>query len=373
VTAGPGDGGRAAVDGRAWEHFCDQLKAAGAKIVAHSEDELDRVEGFRYLARLTRAGLETFLEHGDPEFPTVPTLPYLVKIGCDNPDALYQHVSVDPARRYRLSGPRGTVHYLGIGAYSGGYASGSGTPGRQGYLEFNRPDRPDERLEILVGPDPPDGGAGAGHWLRTTPATRQLIIRNFYADRTAERPSDLAIECLDREHDTPPPLSPVRLSDGLAVAALFVHGVVDLFTGWVEDLFVHRPNTLDFLPADDAAGGWADPNQLFRHGYWSLGPGEALVVEFVPPVCRYWNFQLNNLWEESLDYRFLQVTVNQHTARTEDDGRVRIVVAHRDPGTGNWMDTAGHRHGTMGLRWNQAELDVVPACSVVPWASLAGG
>jgi hypothetical protein len=62
--------------------------------------------------------------------------------------------------------------------------------------------------------------------------------------------------------------------------------------------------------------------------------------------------------------------VNRHSARYEPDGSVRIVVAHERPAAGNWMTTAGHRHGTMGLRWNQAEHDVAPACRVVPLASV---
>jgi hypothetical protein len=44
---------------------------------------------------------------------------------------------------------------------------------------------------------------------------------------------------------------------------------------------------------------------------------------------------------------------------------VRIVVAHEPVADGNWMTTDGHRHGTMGLRWNQAEYDVAPQCQVV--------
>jgi hypothetical protein len=263
------------------------------------------------------------------------------------------------------------VNYLGIGAYSGGYTAGAPTPGRQGYLEFNAPASGDERVDIVVSMDEPRDLAPGAQWLQTSPGTTVLIIRNFFADRVTERSSDLRIECLDRDHAVPPPMAPKQLADGLALAGLFVHGVVDLFVDWVERLFVPRANTLDFLPDDDAAGGWGDPNQLFRHGYWSLGDDEALLVEFTPPPCRYWNFQLNNVWEESLDYRFLSVTVNQHTARYDDDGSVRIVVAHRDPGTGNWMDTAGHRHGTMGLRWNQAAHDVVPVCRVVPLADVA--
>jgi hypothetical protein len=30
---------------------------------------------------------------------------------------------------------------------------------------------------------------------------------------------------------------------------------------------------------------------------------------------------------------------------------VRIVIADRDPGHPNWIDTAGHGEGLMSLRW----------------------
>ena len=89
------------------------------------------------------------------------------------------------------------------------------------------------------------------------------------------------------------------------------------------------------------------------------------MIEFTPPDCFYWNFQVDNRWMESLDYRFLPVTVNKHSARHEDDGSVTIVVAHRDPGFGNWMTTDGHSHGAIGLRWNQAVADVEPTVEVV--------
>ena len=120
------------------------------------------------------------------------------------------------------------------------------------------------------------------------------------------------------------------------MAGLFVHGVADRFLGWVNDGFGKRPNTLDFLPRDEA-GGWGDPNQLFRHGYWTLTDDEALVIDAPAIDAYYWNFQLNNLWEESLDYRYFQITVNKLTATYEADGSARIIVASSDPGVGNWI------------------------------------
>jgi hypothetical protein len=83
-----------------------------------------------------------------------------------------------------------------------------------------------------------------------------------------------------------------------------------------------------------------------------------------------WNFPLDNYWMESLDYRYLPVCVNQHTARYNSDGSVTFVVAALNPGVGNFLDTAGHRSGTMLLRWTRARQHPVPKCRVVKVASL---
>jgi len=57
--------------GRSWDEFCDRLKELG-QIIRRPEtpaSELDRAEGLRYLARLTRLGLDLCFEHADADFP----------------------------------------------------------------------------------------------------------------------------------------------------------------------------------------------------------------------------------------------------------------------------------------------------------------
>ena len=90
----------------------------------------------------------------------------------------------------------------------------------------------------------------------------------------------------------------------------------------------------------NAAGG--DPNIVYYHSHWALAGDEALLIEVTPPACEYWNFQLNNYWMESLDYRYHNIHTNKHLAQYEADGAVRLVVAHADQGLPNWIDTAGH-------------------------------
>jgi hypothetical protein len=81
-----------------------------------------------------------------------------------------------------------------------------------------------------------------------------------------------------------------------------------------------------------------------------------------------WNFQLNNYWMESLDYRYYNISINKNSARYEHDGSVKICVAHRNPGYSNWINTAFHHEGTMCWRWYRLAEGAEPAepvCRVI--------
>ena len=118
-------------------------------------------------------------------------------------------------------------------------------------------------------------------------------------------------------------------------------------------------------------GAGGDPNICYYHSYWALGPEQALVIEVTPPTCRTWNFQLDNHWMESLDYRYFRIAINKHTAVYEPDGSVKIIVAHKNPGHPNWIETAGHRQGTMCFRWIRADEHPQPRCRVTDLSKLS--
>ena len=133
-----------------------------------------------------------------------------------------------------------------------------------------------------------------------------------------------------------------------------------------------RPNELPLFDPAVSLAAMGDPNITYYHGYWILNDDEALVIDIMPPRCEAWNFQLNNHWMESLDYRYYPIWVNQATASYRPDGSVRIVVAHRNPGVPNWIDTVGHRQGTMLLRWVKAMTKPQPKTRVVAIDEVAG-
>lgn len=354
------------LDGRSWDEFCDRLKDARAALFrdASPQGAFDRAEGYRHLSRLLRLALERFVEHADPLHPRFYAMARAdAKLGADNPDCRYQNCALDGGREYVIRGRRGTSTYLGIGTYYGSYGDPSPS-GCSGYLDSaDLAVDAEGRFEIRLSQTP-----HPGNWLKVEPRTSSLIVREFFLDRASESPALLEIECLGV--DGPPrPLDPAALDRAFAETARFVKGAVDLFTGWAES-FAKRPNVLHAPPDAVRAPAHKATNQVFYHGYWKLAPDEALVVTATPPACRYWNFQLNNYWLESLDYRYHPITVNKHSVRLEPDGSFRIIVAARDPGFGNWMDTAGHAQGTMGLRWNLAYDPPEPVCRVVRFDDL---
>lgn len=358
------------LNGQVWADFCDKLKSAGDIVLRKNSpyDAFDRAEGFRYLSRLTRAALESFIEYSDPRFPVFRRPAHeTIKLGADNPDNYYQSAPISGEYEYRIRGRRGTVYYLGFGTYMGGYGS-SGRRGQSGYLEgADLAIDSDGKFEILVSSKQPaanDARTGKPvNWLPMEHDSSLLIVRQTFKDRTQEAIADLTIERIGGER-APNPLEPALFAQRLTQAAAYVHGTASLFADWAEE-FAQKPNELPLFDPARAQAAHGDPNIRYYHGYWKLKPDEALVIEVTPPQCTYWNFQLNNYWMESLDYRYHRIDVNHAGAKYEPDGSIRLIVAARDPGIGNWIDTAGHEHGTMCLRWIRATTHPTPQTKVV--------
>ena len=356
------------LSGDTWRDFCRALERAGDVVLRPGSplDPFDRAEGFRYLSRLTRVALESYLEFADPLFPVLRRPAHeTVKIGADNPDNYYQSAAIRGDCEYRLSGTRGTVHYLGFGTYAGGYGT-SGRRGQTGYVDARElAVGPDGRFDLVLSCRRPPAGT---HWLPMDPDTSSLIVRQTFQDRDHEHIADLRLERIGAA-GAPAPLDPAFLDHGLQAAAAYVHGTASLFADWAEG-FAKRVNELPRFDPAVAAAAHGDPNIVYYHGYWELEPDQALLVEVTPPRCEYWNFQLNNHWMESLDYRYHRIARNHHDAVTSPDGSVRLVISAEDPGVGNWLDTAGHRRGTMCLRWVGAETHPDPRVLVVDLATL---
>ncbi len=356
-----GDGTAEVLSGQAWTEFCRALEKAGEVVLRdHAPSTpLDRAEGYRYLTRLVREMLYATVENADPDFPRLHELDR-VKLGADNPDNVYLSASIRGDRSYRITGTRGTIAYFSIGSKANRYAK-DGTMASTGELS----DRDlvvadDGTVEIIASAD-----RQGTNWLPLAPDSTGLVVRQTYLDRSTETPGQWQIERIGDPIERRE-LDPEFLAKALKRAALSVHGTAATFADWTE-MFMSRPNELPDFGQEMFQRAGGDPEIFYLHGYWTLAPGQAWVIETEVPDCPYWNFQLDNWWMESLDHE-RRITVNKHTATLDDGvegGRLTIVVAERDPGWGNWIDTCGHRSGTALLRWLGAEHHPLPTCRVV--------
>jgi hypothetical protein len=352
------------VSGKTWDEFCDTLKSSGSSVMGMGspQDPFTQAEGYRYLTRLLRAGLEAFVEYNDAKAPVLRRMAHeTVKMGADNPDNYYQNAVISGEYEYRIHGSRGTIPFLAISTHEGTYGDGSGLP-TTGFLNTTElKTNPDGTFEVVLSCK--DRSKEYLNWLPMTPKTGMVIVRQTFADREKEEIADITIERIDGD-GLPSPLTAESIDRGLSTASAMVAGASVLFSKWARDFQKHTNQLPQFDPeVSNRAGG--DPDIAYYHSYWKLGPEEVLVIEAAPPACEHWNFQLNDHWMESLDYRYYRIHINKHTARYREDGSFRIVVAHEDPGVENWIQTVGHDRGTMCFRWVKAEAHPQPKTEVL--------
>lgn len=348
------------LSGQAWVEFCDALKDVGALVrdPRAPTDLLDRAEGYRFLMRLVRYGFESFLEYSDPLHPQLHRGSHeTIKIIHENPDNLYLGARVDGRYAYRVFGTLGTARWMSFNIHAGAFgAGGRGTAHALDARELTL--GPDRRFELFLG-----GAQREPNWLPLPPDAGSLIVRQTFADRASERPSQLAIERLDIGERSQP-LAAEKVGVALSATPALMRALVEMALSWSGDLAIEKNRFAEVMPA--AAAIFRDPEIQFHVAYFELAPDEALVVEARPPACDYWMFTLSNHWLETLDYTRHRIHLNHHSAVLEPDGMVKVIVAARDPGHPNWLDTAGHARGTIGVRWvGKGVPEVVPSPRVV--------
>lgn len=350
----------------AWERFCDELKEAGRipLSAALPETDRDRAAGYQQLARNISLALQFNHEFTNPRLPELaryfdPTR----KQGGDNGDCVYSGAQINGQDTYCISGDRGTARYFSVVIVERG-----DTPwgGRVAGTLFGHEiaTMPDGHFELLLGPEPQPG-----NWLRTTPDTFRVTIREYFADWEGERPMRARIDRLSSPDEPAPRLSPQTLARGLLESADWLQRSIAY---WPQMLEKWRaiPNTfrsywqLEDNAIDAAPGG--DPLVCF----WRLPEDEALIIRVRPPDCVYWNVEFGNCWWETMDYRYRLSNTNMHYATLEDDGELIVVVSHGDPGVPNWLDCSGFSCGYVTYRWMLSSKHPVPQCEQVPLITL---
>lgn len=341
-------------------------------------DPLDVVEGYRYVGQVLSAMSELFLE-ADPDHPRLAVIASPArKIQGDNPDAIYHYARLRGDRSYRIFGVRDEECYTSFTIHGSSPDGALAGPllGDVNDRDFAVAD--DGTYSITLSAEAADG-----NWLELHPDAHCVVVRTYYQLATSAQNDpaihvDIDIETLDAD-GPPAPLSDetlaARLREGVALLRQATLGQ-QLPNVEVDIPFVAKePNTLP-TPYSFRDSGLPVPGAADIHyslGRWQLAPDEALVITGTLPRCAFANVMLWNAHMQTLEYRARGSSLNQAQLVLEDDGSFRIVIAHADPGSPNWLDCEGHEHGTIFWRLLLPEEDPGPMdCAVIPLAEAAG-
>ena len=313
-------------------------------------------DGHRFLMHLLGGGLDLFFE-ADPEHPEFrPTLQSGRKFYGDNPDAIYHSAMIRPDLDYRISGNTDGAIYTSFTVEGEGGIDQRYPPGRvvatrnDAALEI----RANGDYEIIASQKP-----HAGNWLPLAPDACSIVTRHYFegeepVDRRRRIPLSIAVR---RASDLP--AGPPPISDAASVAR-GIRRVRNFVRGLSLDYAQNGP-PLDLASATlnefGEPSGWnnedghpaVDQSNLLAP--FELQIDEALIIEGRFPRCRFGNIVLWNRHLQTFEYLRRRSSLNRRQTQLQPDGSFRVVVAHKDPGLPNWLDTAGARSGLIFVRY----------------------
>jgi hypothetical protein len=347
-----------------WTHFCDRLKAAGARVFkdANPPSALQRADGFRYLTQNLSQAFDLALETKNTRYPMIQTFCSPTrKLGSDNADCVYMQAWIDGASVYKISGMRSTARMWNITVQ--GPRPPEPPPGEPRLLHEPFGDTPEANIfghelntnwdgsfELFIG-----GEKQGQNWLPTTPGTRKLFLRQYF-DSWDEVSAQYSIERVGMTTPRPMP-TPQDLVDAMNWAADFVYNCTDFWPEWlweknyeVDEAAINKFAGVSV--ATHRSGNAAVDSRrgrLVSSARWKLQPDEALILEFEHSDA-FWMLTCEGQFCNSMDYLYRPVSYAPSRTRVDPDGRIRLVVTASDPGYANWVDNQGFTEGILSFR-----------------------
>jgi hypothetical protein len=363
--------GEQSESGRSLQEFIALLGEVGERYLGDEWDAPqfgDLADGYRSVANMVEGAF--FLAFDcDPERPFFrPIVTRTRKMLGDNPDALYYTAPIRHDRAYRVTGNTAGSVYLSFTVETdsgeGGYSTQTAGVLRDRDFDIG----PDGRFEVFFG-----GAARDRNWLALADGASELIVRCYFeeAQPVAADPNrivPLTIEPLEPV-GPPPRLDDASVAAGLRRVSNFLRGRTlsqpkpseRVQPSWVS-------TTPNVFPPPELPGNFAfaAADAAYSMAPYVLAPDEALEIVGRWPECVFANVALWNRYLQTYDYVHRPVSRNRANTTLEADGTFRIVIAHRDPGVPNWIDTEGRPFGMVFWRFFLPEGDIdTPQARVV--------
>lgn len=320
----------------------------------------DFAEARRVLLHALMHGLEAWLE-ADPARPFFTAfINQHKKLLGDNPDARYFSAVIDDQHSYRIRGNVAGATYTSFTIELGSGTDGDGIGSTLNDDQFETD--ADGNFEIIISKN-----KQPGNWMALAKGASSVTSRHYYESKVSVNNNrlhhiPLDIECLE---DIPPRSAPTdaQIAAGIDRVTEFVKGNVVTMTDANSPSWVSRkPN--QFVPPkkDDSHESitYAARDNVYAMAPFVLGPDQALVIRGRFPKCRFASLVLFNRFLQTFNYEERVVSLNRAQTVLDDDGNFEMILAHRDPGKPNWLETEGRPYGIMFWRFQLPEGDIPP-------------
>lgn len=335
----------------AFQGFLDALETSRQLILNEtSEDGTDRAEGLRHIVRLIEMQNAPATDDHDAANPHVSRCPSVVcKVGFDNPDFTYINVApISAEYTYRVYGKRGTVPYISMQVFDNPLG---------GSVFMTSEDlivKADGSYEIILSATPHEG-----NWMELKSGASRFILRNGFYDWNNEIEASVQVEVIEGPMSGPVShLTPDEFVSDMAALSSRLTNIPNAMQNARDTWPLNDLNEPD--PGAFGIPGAGIPTAVSSAGRYSLGQDEAMIIETPEPNVIHGGIQLGNVWVESFDYQTRQTSLNWFQSTADDDGMIRYVLAHEDPGVPNWLDISGHPDGGIFMRWQSPSEDEYP-------------
>ena len=266
-------------------------------------------------------------------------------LGGTSADLYHVCASVDGRHTYRLFGRVGDLKVLLIQVFN----TILGGTGQKQLVDADLAKMTDASgtFEVIL-----SAKSHEGNWIPLTPAriSNFLFIRRFFDDWYGDR-GTLDIELLDGPVDNKD-LDEAAMASRILRAADSLIFLVEKWNIGIYDLYLSKnhgkKNSLAVVPGSEIASDSAgSPRTIYTWGIFDIQDDEALIIEFEAPQAEFWSVQIQDVWTRPINYLNHQSDINQRRAVIDRDGKVRMVICLNDPGVANWLDTDGHKEGTI--------------------------
>ena len=204
----------------------------------------------------------------------------------------------------------------------------------------------DGSFTITIDDKPADGRK---NHIQTRPGADFIMVRDALGDWLEQSANALTVTRLNPDGDPKSMDEMARQCARTAIELVY-------YSFYVTQTGNSKP-TNEIRPPTNAGVFGGMPTQWGTKANLALEEDDAIIIRCNAAGAQFRNFVLTDAFHLSIAYWAHTSSLNMVQMAPDEDGDFTLVIARRDPGVHNWVDTAGLRRSMFVHRWQAFRRD----------------